>query len=382
MTVLKKLFLALIGLAWALPADAARPVSQSELRRAAPGDILRIKPLPGGAPNGVRADQIFYRSIGLRDEPILVSGALFYADGDEPRRRPVVAWAHPTTGVTRNCSPTRHTDVYNRIPGMDRMMADGFIVVATDYAGFASLPPHPYLVGESQARAVLDSVRAVRQLRNARASDRFIVWGHSQGGHAALFTGELQPAYAPDLGLAGVVAAAPATRLADLFKSDAGTVWGNALTAMTLYSWSHIYGIPASTVVHGDVVPAFQRLGRDCIDSLSGVIKVLQDAKPLERRFFKRDPTEVPQWRQIMDENSPGKRPIRAPVLIAQGRKDNIVPYAVTRRFAADSCSLGTPIQFLDMPGAGHVYAAEQSARRSIQWIKDRFAGRRIRNWC
>jgi acetyl esterase/lipase len=382
MKILKQLFLALIGLAWALPADAARPVSQSELRRAGPGDILRIMPLPGGAPNGVRAYQILYRSTGLRDEPILVSGALFYADGDEPRRRPVVAWAHPTTGVTRNCSPTRQTDVYNRIPGMDRMMAEGFVVVATDYAGFASLPPHPYLVGASQARAVLDSVRAVRQLRNARASDQFIVWGHSQGGHAALFTGELQRVHAPELELAGVVAAAPATRLADLFKSDAGTVWGNALTAMTLYSWSHVYGIPADTVVHRDALPAFRRLGQDCLESLGDVFKILQDEKPLERRFFKRDPTEDPEWRRIMDENSPGKGPIRAPVLIAQGRKDDIVPYPVTRRFTADSCSLGTPIQFIDMPGTDHMYAAENSARQSIQWMKDRFAGRRIRNWC
>ena len=77
MTGLKKLVLALIGLAWALPAEAARPVSQRELRRAAPGDLLRSQPLPGGAPHGVRAYQIFYRSLGLRDEPILVSGALF-----------------------------------------------------------------------------------------------------------------------------------------------------------------------------------------------------------------------------------------------------------------------------------------------------------------
>lgn len=382
MPIFKSLLVALFLISWTSLADAFRPVSQSELGRANPGDILRIKPLPGGAPNGIRAYQLFYRSIGTRGQPILVSAALFYADGDEPRRRPVVAWAHPTTGVTRNCSPTRRTDVYNKIPGIDRMLRQGFIVVATDYAGYATIDPHPYLVGASHARTVLDSVRAVRQLRNARATKRFAVWGHSQGGHAALFTGELQPIYAPELELVGVAAAAPATRLVDLFRSDAGTVWGNALTAMALYAWSHIYGVSPTSVVHRDALPAFRRLATDCLDSLSGALKILRDEKPLEGRFFKRDPTEMPQWRQIMDENTPGKRAINAPVLIAQGRKDAIVPYKINRRFLSDTCSLGTPAQFMTMRNTGHMYAAETSARQTVDWIKDRFSGRRMRDWC
>jgi len=35
--------------------------------------------------------------------------------------------------------------------------------------------------------------------------------GHSQGGHASLYTGELAASYAPDLKLVSVAAAAPAT---------------------------------------------------------------------------------------------------------------------------------------------------------------------------
>ena len=372
----------LFALAYALPAHALRPVSQTELKRANPGDILRIQPLPGGAPDNIRAYQVFYRSIGTRGQPILVSAALFYANSDEPRPRPVVAWAHPTTGVTRNCSPTRRTDVYNKIPGIERMLRQGFIVVATDYAGYATVDPHPYLVGASHARTVLDSVRAVRQLRNARATNQFAVWGHSQGGHAALFTGELQPVYAPELELVGVAAAAPATRLVDLFRADAGTVWGNALTAMALYAWSHIYDVPASTVVSRAALPAYRRLATDCLDSLAGALKILRDERSLEGRFFKRDPTEIPEWRQIMVENTPGKRAINAPVLIAQGRKDNIVPYSINRRFFSDTCSLGTPVQFMTMANTGHMYAAETSARQTVNWIKDRFAGRRLGRFC
>ena len=62
------------------------------------------------------------------------------------------------------------------------------------------------------------------------------MWGHSQGGHASLYTGELAASYAPDLKLVGVAAAAPATYLAELFDADKSSPGGKDLTAMTIYS--------------------------------------------------------------------------------------------------------------------------------------------------
>ena len=91
------------------------------------------------------------------------------------------------------------------------MLAHGYVVVATDYEGLGVPGVHPYLVGVSEAHAVLDSVRAARELPATQATSRFAVWGHSQGGHAALWTGQLQPSYAPDVTLAGVAALAPAS---------------------------------------------------------------------------------------------------------------------------------------------------------------------------
>jgi pimeloyl-ACP methyl ester carboxylesterase len=309
---------------------------------------------------------------------------MFYANSENARRPPpILAWAHPTTGVTRDCSPTRRTDVFNKIPGIEALVRSGFAVIATDYAGFASIDPHPYLVGESHARSVLDAVRAVRQFRKFRSSNRFAVWGHSQGGHAALWTGELQPIYAPELELVGVAAAAPATQLADLFRSNVGSIWGNALTAMALHAWSHVYNIPASTVIHPAATPAYRRLARDCLMSLSDVLKILRDERPLEKGpFFLRNPTEVPVWRQIMDINSPGQWPIAAPVLIAQGRRDGIVPHHITKRFAADRCASGSRIHYVDLPRTDHMYAAEHSAHYTVAWIKARFAGQHANRLC
>ena len=103
------------------------------------------------------------------------------------------------------------------------MVRDGYVVAATDYPGLGTPGPHPYLVGLSEARAVIDSVRVARSLPGAGGGNRFIVWGHSQGGHAALFTGLIAKSYAPELSLLGVAAAAPASELADLMDDDLST---------------------------------------------------------------------------------------------------------------------------------------------------------------
>ena len=66
------------------------------------------------------------------------------------------------------------------------MLDRGYVVAATDYPGLGTPEVHPYLVGTSEARAVLDSVRAARAIPEAAAGARFAVWGRSQGGQAAL----------------------------------------------------------------------------------------------------------------------------------------------------------------------------------------------------
>ena len=107
-----------------------------------------------------------------------------------------------------------------RIQGLRSFVRNGYVVAATDYPGLGTEGPHPYLVGTSEARAVIDSVRVAAGLPGAGGGKKFLVWGHSQGGHAALFTGIVAKAYAPQLELLGVAAAAPATDLVTLMNED------------------------------------------------------------------------------------------------------------------------------------------------------------------
>jgi hypothetical protein len=52
-------------------------------------------------------------------------------------------------------------------------------------------------------------VRVAGELPGAGGGKKFVVWGHSQGAHAALFTGLIAKSYPPELDLLGVAAAAP-----------------------------------------------------------------------------------------------------------------------------------------------------------------------------
>ena len=93
------------------------------------------------------------------------------------------------------------------------------------------------------------------------------------------------------------------------------------------------------------------------------------------RGFLKADPTRLPQWRKLMDENTPGQVPPGAPVFIAQGTADTTVAPAITRRFAEKLCHEGVAVTFLSFPGSSRVFIARDSSFDAVTWISHRFAG-------
>src|ERR1700748_543989 len=185
--------------------------SEAEIANGPPGSVIRDEPMVG-APAGGIAHRVLYRSTDPDGKPIAVSGVIIVPPGVAPSGGwPVIAWAHPTTGIVPHCAPSLAIFLFQQIAGSRPMMEQGYAIAATDYPGLGTPGPHPYLVGVSEARAVIDSVRAARSFPGLENSPRYAVWGHSQGGQAALFTGIIAKSYAPELQLVGVAAAAPAT---------------------------------------------------------------------------------------------------------------------------------------------------------------------------
>ncbi len=350
--------------------------SASEIAGGRPGTVIRTETL-NGTPDGATAYRMLYRSVGLDGKPIAVSGVTIVPSGSvPPGGRPIVAWAHPTTGVQPQCGPSRSGGIFQSIQGLRAMLAKGYVVAATDYAGLGAPGPHPYLVGASEGRSVIDSVRAARLLPNAAAGKRFAVWGHSQGGHAALFTGILAKRVAPELDLVGVAAAAPATELATLLDDDIDTDGGRNLTAMTLWSWTRVYKAPLDKIVAASAVPIVDALAADCIESLSDILRRLRPTEALERRFLTDETFAARQpWRGLLARNTPGALPGNVPVYIAQGTSDTLVRPQVTRDYATKLCRAGSPVRFDALEGVGHLLAAHDSADSAVAWMEQRFRG-------
>jgi hypothetical protein len=81
--------------------------------------------------------------------------------------RPVIMWEHGTTGVLQKCMPSLVSAPTAGIPAFNRIVRAGWVIVATNYSFAEKGGPHPYLIGEGEARAALDSVPPARRAGTA-----------------------------------------------------------------------------------------------------------------------------------------------------------------------------------------------------------------------
>lgn len=215
------------------------------------GDVIWRRPLdrPAALASAATNEVVLYRSDAPDGAPIAVSGIIALPRSPAPiDGYPVVSWAHGTLGLGAKWAPSRDSmDIAAEIPEhhainqaphvlLNALLDLGFAVVMTDYEGMGTPGPHPYLLGVSEARGVLDIVRAARQLY-PEISNRLVIAGHSQGGQGALFAAHHAANWTPELQLRGVAALAPASHLKDTLLEGSrynGVFQGFAFTPLML----------------------------------------------------------------------------------------------------------------------------------------------------
>ncbi|MBW4622631.1 MAG: lipase family protein [Cyanosarcina radialis HA8281-LM2] len=344
----------------------------------APGKILRQEPLLDSLPEGAVAWRIMYRSTGKNGEPIAVTGVVVAPKEPSKSPRPLIAWAHGTIGVLPECGVSHTQDPYKQTPVVDLMVRQGFVVVATDYPGLGTPGVHPYLVGNVSAYSILDSVRAARQL-DVNAGDRFVVWGASQGGQAALWTAQSAAAYAPELKLVAAAASAPAINLAGIIKAKTDDKGGGVFISEALYAWSHAYpNANLDAIIQPEKRDQFDRMARTCVSTPLAFLTLGELLKPSE--YLKVDLLKTEPWRTIIDTNTPRGR-IAVPLLVTHGTADTLIPIELSEADVARRCAAGENVQFVRLPGVGHD-ARNESGIFTVGWIEDRFAGRPTRSTC
>ena len=347
------------------------------------GQLIAADPVVD-TPAGMQAWRIRYWSLDGANRPQQLSGMVVAPREAMPREaRPVIAWTHGTSGVVSRCAPSLSPNFWTATPALDAVVS-GNVVVAPDYPGLGSAGVHPYLVGVPTARSTLDAVRAAHQIAGAAAGVRFAVWGESQGGHAALWTGQEARRYAPDLQLVGVAAAAPPTDLIANLRSGKDPSIRAFLTAFTAYSWSRYYGAPLASLGKRQTQGIITRLAENnCIaldskpklGTMIGVLVLRRDLKNVDLGV-------IQPWARHSRTNSASAAAIDTPLLIAQNAADVIVNPAVTRRFARQACALNKRVRWIDIAGKGHETSAKDSAAATLAWIADRFAGKRAPSDC
>src|SRR5262249_30054260 len=155
------------------------------------------------------------------------------------------------------------------------------------------------------------------QLPGLSLANKVVVWGHSQGGHAALWAGIIAPTYAPDLNIYGIAAIAPASDLKALVGHVKDTLEGKILAAYILTAYSETYpDVSFDRYVRPAARVIVRATARRCLEIPEAAVSIAT-ALLSKQQKFPVDPLAGPLGKRL-EQNTPN-HPIKSPLLIAQG---------------------------------------------------------------
>ncbi len=386
------LVIAVPALAWwgSLQLRAGLPVIDSFYSApaqvpATPGALLRAEPWPGAAPEGAHVERILYTTTDVHGAPAVASAIVVIPDKAPATPARAILWDHGTTGIARACAPSLLPNMFEiqGIPAVADAISAGWVIVATDYSGQGAAGDFPYLVGEGEARSTLDSLRAAKQLEGVRLGDDAVVWGHSQGGHAALWTGAVARAYAPELRILGVAAISPAADPRGMAELIVDSAHQSPLTtiavAWVLIPYSQAY---ADVDFTAEVAPAGRAVVREMsarCTSQPGLLVSVLSALGIGAgdRLYIGDPTAGAMGTRLDENKTIGPWPM--PLMIAWGGADEVISPTLQHRYVGDLCAAGIPLTWREYPGYSHmsiVASGSDFLPTLVSWTSDRFAGR------
>lgn len=363
------------------PAGAAFYTPPANLPGVRHGDPIWVRSMP--ATNSLRLAGasrnllVLYRSTRLDGRPTAVSGAIALPKGKAPAGGwPVITWAHGTTGIADQCAPTRQgrstaTYAVRLRAQLQRYLAAGYAVVSTDYEGLGTPGGHPFLVGRSEGRSVLDIVRAARKV-DRRVGRRVGIIGHSQGGHAAIWAASLARTWTPELDVRGTVAYAPASHIADQAGILDAVRTPSALSAFAamIFRGQELVrpSLAVQQLLSDKVTGLYPRVDERCFSELtesdswggiapSEIVKEGADRGPLLA---------------AVDESDPENLRIRTPLWIAQGTADATVLPPFTDQLDEELRAKGATVTYRRYEGVDHTGIVERARTGARSFLRGR----------
>jgi pimeloyl-ACP methyl ester carboxylesterase len=361
------------------------------------GDLIWAIELNTQVPNA-RAWKVLYRSTDIDGTEVPVSGMVIAPLGKPPAAgRPVVTFAHGTTGLARACAPSSVSDpakdalmffapesgdaMDSGIPSLTRMIAAGYVVVATDYSGLGAPGFHQYLVGPTSARNVLDAAVAARQIPEAAAGKRTVIFGWSEGGQAAIWAAQLADYVGGQLDILGAAALAPVNSAEQIKLERASTASGKKLSTMT--GVETVMGLYATARTFpelqlSDVLTPFgvafvtEAAKHQCSKHMGQALDYQQSVNGPAARS---DPQNLEAWARRIEQSGLGNPPSRVPVAVYQGDEDPTIFPAASAAYVKQACASGTVALYTHYPSTDHLQVPFRAAADYLAWIADRFSG-------
>jgi pimeloyl-ACP methyl ester carboxylesterase len=340
-----------------------------------PGDLIRQREIP--APAGAKGWQMLYLSTSATGGSIGVSGVVYTPAGPAPASGlNLVGWAHGTTGLGDQCAPSKEAA---QLQGSELLLAtavlgQGLAFTYTDYEGLGTPGVHTYLVGQSEGRTVLDALRAARHLLGLPTTSKSVIWGHSQGGGAALMAAELAPTYAPDANVVGSIAGAPA---AELTSATAPTTeLGFVLMAVAGFHAAYPT-LPLAEVATAEGQATIGQIASQCLDE---ILRAYHGKDPAA--YLKGGAVAAPGWSEALERNDPGHTATSVPIFIYHGDRDTTVPPAVSAAVTSSYCGLGVTVDRKVYPGTNHISVVPAALGDIFAYARDRLAAKPAPSTC
>ena len=341
-----------------------------------PGDVIRSRPFKG--PSGTQAFEVLYLSTTVSGQPVAVSGVVIAPGANAPPAPPegrtVLSWAHGTTGLGDACAPSK---AYVDGDAAELLLAQvatsrGYVYAATDYQGLGPPGDHPYGVGLSAGRNVLDAARAAERLTGSAATpaSKVLVWGHSQGGGAAAFAAELAPTYAPDVDVVGAIAGAPATELATIAQANDGGPYAGFSLMATVGFHAAYPDLDYAALLNQRGKQAVAAIDDECANAIAA-----KYAGTHFSDFTVVAPDQAPGWRDAYLANDAGQHATPVPIFLYQGDADEIIPVTVSKTLLDKYCALGVTASRKTYPGANHTSVITAALADILGFANDRLAG-------
>lgn len=332
------------------------------------GQLIRSDDYRGEIPDGGTVQRILYTTRDANGSAAVASGIVIRPVDPPPGPQPVVIWNHGTTGVAQGCAPSLRNKAATEwdIPAVEEALERGWVVVASDYSGQGAPGDFPYLIGKGEARSSLDGVLAAGELDDLVLSPDTLVWGHSQGGHAALWTTQIAEEYTPGLNILGTAALAPVT---DPYALGEVFTRGDASPQQTLLiSW--VLVPYADTYWNVDLRDHVARSGRVLVREMTqrcptepglmvSVLTALGVA--MDRPLFVGDLTSGTLGSRLQENAVTG--PFGTPLFVAWGGDDEVLPPSLQHDFVDQQCEKGEQVRWGEYAGYSHLRILQPESR-------------------